>query len=243
VKRSISLGLTLALLAGWTATAGAQEVKNILAKMIEAQGGRKALESVRTSTAFGTLELVQMGLPGSITISQKEPDKMRIDIDLAGLVIIQAFDGAQAWMTDPQSGTSQEMPEALGKNMKRQAMGSDALLNPKKAGIAYTAMGKETIGDKDCYVLEQAFADGLKATLYIDASSGLVLRSKAKSQDPMSGADIDEETVFEDFRKVGGTVAAYKMVVFQNGAEYLRMTISKIEPNAALDDAFFKMVR
>jgi outer membrane lipoprotein-sorting protein len=243
MKRWIYPGLFFALLAGLAAAAGAQEAKDVLAKMIESQGGRKALESVRTSTAAGTMELVQMGLSGSVTMYQKEPDKMRIDIELMGMVITQAFDGSQAWMTDPQSGTSQEMPETLGRNMKRQAAGSDSLLNPEKAGITYTLRGKEKIGDKDCYVLEQSFSDGAQATLLIDASSGLLLRSRAKSQDPVSGGDVDTETVFEDYRKVGESLAAHKMTVFQGGAEYMRMVFSKIEYNAALDDAFFKMIK
>ncbi|MDD8026491.1 MAG: hypothetical protein PHI34_08245 [Acidobacteriota bacterium] len=243
MKRAFSLGLVLALLAGVTVTAGAQEIKDILNKMIEAQGGRAALAGVRTSTASGTLDLVQMGLSGSLTLSQKEPDKMRLDIGLAGMVITLATDGARAWMTDPQTGTSQEMPEALAKDMKRQAMGSDAMLNPAKAGIAYAVLGKDKIEGRDCWVVEQAFADGLKAKLTIDAASGLVLRSKTQSQDPMSGADIDVETVFEDYRETGGITTAHKMTVFQNGAEYLRMTLSRIEYNEALDDDFFRLVK
>ena len=60
MKRAICLGLVLVLISGLAATAGAQEVKDVLAKMIDAQGGRKALESVRTSIASGSMEMVQM---------------------------------------------------------------------------------------------------------------------------------------------------------------------------------------
>lgn len=243
MKRAISLGLALVLLGGLAAIAAAQEAKDVLDKMIEAQGGRKALESVRTSTATGSMELVQMGMAGGITMSQKEPDKIRIDIEIMGLVITQATDGVRAWMTDPQSGSTQEMPEAMGKSLKRQAIGSDSLLAPEKAGLTYALKGREKVGDKDCHVLEQAFADGTTAVLFVDAATGLLVKSRAKAQDPVTGAEVDTETLYDDYRKVGDIRAAFKMTTFQNGAEYLRLTFTKIEANTPIEDAFFKMAK
>jgi outer membrane lipoprotein-sorting protein len=243
MKIATRLAAAVALLAGWAAFAGAQDASVILAKMIEAQGGRRALEAVRTSTAAGTMDMVPLGLSGGLTLFQKEPDKLRIDITMMGLVITQAFDGEKAWMTDPQSGTTQEMPEAMTRSLKRQALGSDSLLNPERVGIAYQAKGGEKVGNKDCLVLEQTFADGTKAMLYVDASTHLLLKSKAKGQDPMSGADVDTETVYSDYRKVGETTAAFKMTTFQNGAEYVRMNFSKIEYNVPMEDAFFKLAK
>lgn len=243
MKISKRIVATLALLCGWASLARAQDASGILAKMIEAQGGRKALEAVRTTIATGSMEMVQMGLAGGLTLYQKEPDKLRIDIEVMGMVITQAFDGEKAWMTDPQSGTTQEMPETMTRSLKRQALGSDSLLDPGKVGIAYAAKGREKVGDRDCFVLEQAFADGTKAALYVDAVSHLLLKSKAKAQDPVSGADVDTETLYSDYRKVGDTTAAFRITSFQNGAEVARMSFSKIESNAPLEDAFFKMVK
>lgn len=234
---------TLAHLCAWASFAGAQDASDILAKMIEAQGGRKALAYVRTSIATGSMEMVQMGLSGGLTLYQKEPDKLRIDIEVMGLIITQAYDGEKGWMTDPQSGTTQEMPEVMTRNLKRQALGSGSLLDPEKAGISYSAKGRAKVGDKDCFVLEQSFADGTKATLYIDAASCLLLKSKAMAQDPVSGADVDTETLYSDYRKVGDTLAAFQLTTFQNGAEFVRMSFSKIEPNASLEDAFFRLVK
>ncbi len=243
MKTSTRMAAVLAALTGLAAFAGAQDASDILAKMIEAQGGRKALEAVRTSTVTGTMDMVPMGISGGLSLFQKEPDKLRLDIAIMGLVISQAFDGEKAWMTDPQSGTIQEMPGTMARSLKRQALGSDALLNPGKAGVAYAAKGREKVGGQDCLVLEQTFADGTAAMLYVDASTYLLLKSQAKAQDPMSGADVDTETFYSDYRKVGGTTAAFKMITYQNGAEYVRLSFVKIEYNAPLEDAFFKLVK
>ena len=72
--------------------------------MIEAQGGRKALAAIKDTTISGTIEMPQMGISGSITIYQKEPDKMRMDMEFMGMVITQAYDGQNAWMVNPADG-------------------------------------------------------------------------------------------------------------------------------------------
>lgn len=243
MKKFPTLALLLSLGTALTVPAYAQDAKDILAKMIDAQGGRKILETLQDTTISGSMEMVQMGLSGSLTMVQKEPDRMRIDIEIMGLIITQAFDGEKAWMTDPQSGATQEMPEALGRDMKRQALGNDAALNPEKYGISYAFKGREKAGDKDCFVLEQTFKDGQTATLFIDAATYLLHKSKARTQDPMGGGEVDTETFFDDYRKVGDTTAAHRMVSFQNGTEQMRMTFSKIVYNTKLEDAFFKMAK
>ena len=56
-----------------TATPGySQTAKEIIQKMIDATGGRKAFESIDDSTITGTMELIQEGLSGEITIYKKE---------------------------------------------------------------------------------------------------------------------------------------------------------------------------
>src|SRR5512136_781666 len=98
-----------------------QTAQDLLKKMIDAQGGRKALEAVKDSTTTGTMELIQMGMSGTITMYQKEPNKMRMDMELMGMVITQAYDGQKGWYTNPQTGTTEEMPEAQAKEAARQA--------------------------------------------------------------------------------------------------------------------------
>jgi outer membrane lipoprotein-sorting protein len=240
MKKFLVAAVLLAVLAGTVQYAQAQDARAVLDKMIEAQGGRAALAAIKDSTTSGTLEMVQMGMNGSVTMYQKEPDKMRIDIELMGMLITQAYDGQKAWMTNPQSGSTEEMPETQAASMRRQAMGSDSVLNPEKWGITYALKGKEKVGDKDYILIEQTYKDGTKAVIYIDPVTYLVARAKAKTQD-MTGAEVEGETVFEDYKKVDGVMVAHKMITYQGGAEFLRMTFSKVTNNSKLEDSFFSM--
>ena len=240
MKKFLVAAVLLAVLAGTVQYAQAQDARAVLDKMIEAQGGRAALAAIKDSTTSGTLEMVQMGMNGSVTMYQKEPDKTRIDIELMGMLITQAYDGQKAWMTNPQSGSTEEMPETQAAGMRRQAMGSDSVLNPEKWGITYALKGKEKVGDKEYILIEQTYKDGTKAVIYIDPVTYLVARAKAKTQD-MTGAEVEGETVFEDYKKVDGVMVAHKMITYQGGAEFLRMTFSKVTNNSKLEDSFFSM--
>lgn len=243
MRKTMIFAMALILLAGAAVNAGAQDVKDILNKMIDAQGGRKALEAVADITISGSLDLIQMGMSGNITIYQKYPDKMRIDMEVMGIMITEVYDGEKAWWTNPQSGGAvEEMPDLIAKNMKRQAFGARAALDPEKFGISYVFKGKEKINDKEYLVLEQSFKDGFKATVYIDPATYLIYKTKAKSVDATgTGGEVDTESVSEDYRNEGGMIIAHKMSTFQSGAAAMTMTYVKISTNSKLEDALFKI--
>jgi outer membrane lipoprotein-sorting protein len=218
-----------------------QDAAGILKKMIEAQGGKKALEAIKDTTVTGTIELIQMGLSGTMTIYQKEPNKMRWDMELMGMVITQASDGETAWMTNPQTGSIEVMPEGLAEDFKRGALGNDSLLNPEKYGITFTYKGKENIEGKDYFVLEQTYSDGHKATQYIDSGTYLTYKSKTTGLNQMSGGEVEIETFLSDYRKVDGTMVPYLMRILQEGTEFMKMTFTKVSLNPGLEDSLFKM--
>jgi outer membrane lipoprotein-sorting protein len=220
-----------------------QTSKEVLEKMIDAQGGRKAMEAAKDTTISGTMELIQQGMNATLTMYQKEPNMMRMDIEVMGMVVTQAFDGQKAWFLNPQTGTTEEMPENLAKEFKRQALGNDSILNPEKYGITYELKGKEKVGDKDCLLLEQTMPDGHKNTLYVDSTSYLALKTKTMTTSQMGGGEVLTETLLSDYRKEGDLMAAHSLTVLQDGAEFARMTLTKITYNSGLQDSLFQMAK
>lgn len=218
-----------------------QEAGEVLERMIEAQGGRKALESIKDTTITGTMELVQQGMNATMTMYQKEPNMMRMDLEIMGMVITQAYDGQKGWYVNPQTGTAQEMDENMNKEFQRQALGNDSLLNPAKYGIAYAYKGKEKVGDKEYLVLEQTMSDGHKSTLYLDPDTHLMARTRTTTLSPTGGGEIQSETILGDYRKEGEVMTAHTMTILQEGAEFARMTLTKMTFNSGLEDSFFQM--
>jgi len=242
VKKSIVLTLSAIIVASTLAAPGYGETaKDVLAKMIEAQGGRKALEAAKDATLSGTFDLVSMGMSGAMTVYSKEPNKVRVDIEVMGMVITQAYDGQVGWFVDPQTGTTQEMPAAQAMEMKRRALGNDAILNPEKVGITYTLKDRETVDKKEYIVLEQKMADGFTSKSYIDPATYLVARQRAKALNPVTQAEADSETILSDYRRVNGLLVAHSSVTYQEGAEMMRITFASVTFNTGLEDGFFAM--
>lgn len=216
-------------------------VKQILEKQIEARGGRKVLEKIKDVTISGSMEMIQFGMSASITIYQKEPDKIRADIEVMGMMITQAYDGKTAWMVNPQTGATEEMTEQQAEDFKRQALGFTASLNPERFGITWSYKGKEKIEDKDYLVLEQTFSDGFKATHYVDPDTYLTYKTKATTLSQMTGVEVESESIFKDYKKVDGVLIAYSQTTFQDGEEFSTMTFTEVSFNTGLEDSFFKM--
>lgn len=240
MRKTILCAVLFLFVAGLAAASlNAQTVQQVMDKMIEAQGGRAALEAIKDTTYSGTAELIQFGMNGTFTMYHKEPDFYRLDMEMMGMVITQAYDGQVAWWVNPQTGSDEVMNEQQSAEIKRQALGNDALFNPAKYGITYQLLPKEKIGDKEYIVLEQAFKDGFKSTMYLDPDTYLVYKTKAKTLS-QAGTEVMAETFMADYQKQQGLVMAMSMNILQDGQEFMRLKMSKVVTNSNLEDVLFK---
>ena len=240
MKKAMIICVLGIFLVSVTATPGySQTAKEIIQKMIEATGGKKAFENIDDSTITGTMELIQQGMSGELTIYKKEPNKMRLDIEIMGMLITQAYDGNLAWWVNPQTGATEEMPANEAASMKRDALPIDATFNPEKYGISFAYKGKETLEGKDHYVVEQTYADGFKVTLYVDCATYLNTKSTGTVSSEMG--DLEFEQFPSDYKKVHGLLIAHKITTYMNGAESRILTITDVQYNTGLEDSLFIM--
>ncbi len=240
MKKYLSSAVLIIFLTGLTSgVLLSQTGQDVLEKMIDAQGGREALEKIKDTTTHATIEIIQMGMTGTLTMYQKEPDKLRMDTEMMGMMMTQAFDGQTAWMDNPQTGI-QKMPEKAGTDFKRQALGNDSILNPEKYGITYEYKGKEKADDKDCQVLEVTYEDGHKVTIFMDASTYLpyLLQTTGLNE---AGVEVDVENILSDYKKVGEIMVPFSILIKQDGMEGVRITVVEVEYNTGLEDSLFEM--
>ena len=216
-----------------------QTAKEIVQKMIDVMGGKKAMENIDDSTLSGTMELIQQGLSGEITIYKKEPGKTRFDLEIMGMGITQAFDGNMAWWVNPQTGATEEMPETEAASMIREALPREAGYNPEKYGITFALKGKEQIEGKDHFVLTQTYPDGFSADLYVDCETYLLTKSKGTISSASGELEFEQHTA--DYKKVNGLMTAHKLTTYINGAEARILTITDIQYNTGLEDSLFVM--
>ena len=241
MKRSLCLTLTgLLVFSFFAGQVYGQSADEVLEKMIQAQGGRDKLASVKDTTVTGSFEMTSMGMSGQTTRYHKEPGFFRMDIEVMGMLITQAYDGETARALNPQTRMTEVMPELQAKYFKKAIYGNEALLNPKKHGISFAYKGKEKIDDKEYHVLEQSFSDGYKVTMYVDPKTFLTYKTKATTLDQMM-METESESIMSDYREVDGMMTAFNMQIFQGGEEFIVFTVSEIKYNTGLEDSLFKM--
>ncbi len=243
MRKIFTLSFVCLMFLSFAAVPGfSQDASGVVEKMIEASGGRKALENIKDTTISGNFDLTQMGMQGMMTIYHKEPNMFRQDIEVMGMLITTAFDGETGWMVNPQSGATEELPEDRQAEASRGALtyGNAVLLYPEKHGVTYKLKGEETVDEVKCLVLEQAFSDGHVVTMYIDAGSHLIHKTKQLSTGQM-GTEVDTEVVFSDYKDVDGMPAPHLVTIYQDGEEFAVMTVSEIKYNSGMEDSLFKM--
>jgi len=217
----------------------AQTAQEILKKMVEVQGGKKALESVKDMTLSGNIEIVQQGMTGTVTVYKKEPDKRRTNVEVMGFIVTQAYDGQTAWGTNQQTFATEVFSGEEAASLKRESLPLVSSLYPEKYGISFAYKGKEKIESKDYFVLEESYPDGFKATIYVDSETYLPYKTKAKTMTQMGEVEIEQFD--SDYKKVDGMIIAHSIVTYYSGQQYIKITISKVSLNTGLDDSLFKM--
>ncbi len=222
------------------AAPGNKESMAVVGKLIAAMGGRKVLESIKDTTISGTVEIVQYGRTLPMIIYQKEPNKVRADFTLteANMTFIQAFDGEKGWITNPQTGATEEMGDGQARELARRAGETNALLHPQKAGVTFALKPRAVLEGKDYVVLEETWADGHKITFFLDPETSLPYKTETRTLDE-SGAEVDAEIYSSNYQKAGGTMVAFSIRLLTNGAESRRTTVTAVAYNTNLDDALF----
>jgi len=215
-----------------------QTLDKIIKEMIQAHGGKAAIENIKDMKITGTIEVPQQGLSVSFTQYKKEPDKRRIEMKVVDTVQVQGFDGKTAWELNPQTGKAVEIPGKDAADIKRGSLALGWILNPEKYGISLVYKGREKIDGKYYIVLEQVYADGDKTVLYVDPETYLTFMIKSKMLDEMM-VEAEIETFLSDYKSVKGYIMAHKMISYLRGKEYMRMIYKKVKLNTGLRDHLF----
>ena len=80
-----------------------QTADELVSKNIEAKGGLDKIKAVKTLRITGRAEQSD-NPPVGVIIEHERPDEIRQDIIVAGMTMVQAYDGKEGWMIQPFGG-------------------------------------------------------------------------------------------------------------------------------------------
>ena len=209
--------------------------QEVLAKYVQAIGGRANYEKIKSRVTKGTQEIPAAGIKGTFEIYAAAPDKIANKSVIPGIgEFIDRFDGQTAWSNNPIQGSRDKIGEELAQaklinNFYRE-------INLEKLYPKMELKGTEKIGASEAYVVV-ATPDNLPSeTFYFDTKSGLLLRQDATLITPEGKTPI--RSFFEDVREVDGVKMPFKIRTVLPQFEVI-LTTTEVKNNAAVTDAMF----
>jgi hypothetical protein len=228
----LTLILSVALLAGCSGYGGKVEdsgpltAERILAKSIEASGGRKAMEKHSGMKMTGTFALPAMGVSAPIEVYQKAPNLnyTLIKSDMFG-TIESGSNGEVHWEKSMMSGSKIKEGEEAAV-AERQATFNMAL-HWDKFYTGAELMGEEDLDGKMCYKIVATPKVGEPETSWYDMETFLPVKSEMTMNSEMGSISI--EMHFSDFRPVDGVLVPFETRQILMGMQEMTVTMESME--------------
>jgi len=209
--------------------------QEVLAKYVQAIGGRVNNEKIKSRLMKGSLEIPAAGIKGTFENYAAAPGKSLNKATLAGVgEIVEGFDGTTAWSINPIQGNRDKQGEELAQTKLTYNFYRE--VNLDKLYPKVELKGMEKLGDKDVYVIVGTPESLPSETFYFDTKTGLLLRQDSTIISPEG--KMPTKTFFEDVREVDGIKIPFKIRSVLPQFEIV-VTITEVKNNVSVEDAMF----
>jgi outer membrane lipoprotein-sorting protein len=240
VKKSCALVLSLAvvLLAG-AGLAQAMDADELIAKNLEAMGGKDKLQALQTTKAIGKFLIQGMEIP--FTMTQQRPNLLRIDAEAMGMSIVQAYDGEKGWSINPMAGATE--PQLMGENenkaFKLQADMDGGLVNYAEKGYTVEYLGEEDVEGTPCHKMRLDTKQDIVIDMFMDKEYFLLI--KMANTMMMDENKVETQTYMSDFQEVNGLVVPFAIETRMGDMVVNQIQIEAMEQNVEVDPTIFVM--
>ncbi|MCA1652883.1 MAG: hypothetical protein LC656_01475 [Sphingomonadales bacterium] len=237
----------LALLIGTAPIAAfaqtAPTAAELVAKNLAARGGAPALAAISSLDLKG-----KFIAPGDFKLTYHETrarapggDRLRDDLAIQGLTIVQAYDGQSGWKINPFQGRkdAERMSADEARAQGDAAMIDGPLLASLHDGSTVRYLGREDFDGTNGYKLQVRQRDGDQYDYLLDPDTFLEIRATETRQ--VRGAPSITEYEFGDYEKVGGVYYPMAVDSWQPSSpdQRVRILIASAAANTAVDPAMF----
>lgn len=217
------------------AQAPAPPVKTLVERHLQALGPFQKIQSRRVR--LKVTGLTPFELP--VVTETCRPNLLRKEVNIQGQVQVSAYDGQDAWKTDPfvpgggkpMTVTPSERADLLEESV------FDPLL--ADAGLPVAYLRTEVLPGGPAHVVKVVTRSGVETLLFLDAKTFLEVKRVQKKA--VNGRLVDIETTFGDVRWVQGTPIPHRMEIRIPGMPTpIVIRLDSIELNATMDIRRFK---
>lgn len=218
----------------------AQTADDIIAKHIEAIGGKAKLSSIKSIYVESTTEVMGNEAPTITYILNGKA--YRSETDFNGQKIIQCITDKGGWAINPMTGNTkpQVIPDEQLKGSKEQLKAGGPLFDYAARGSQVELQGKDTANGVNAYKIKLTTKDSSIVTYYIDPATYYIVRTVNRVS--AGGQDVETRINFSNYQKTDfGYVIAMKQELILPQGLTLNITNKKVEINKDIDPGIFEM--
>ena len=216
-----------------------QTAEEIVAKHIEASGGKEKWSGIKSMVLESSTEVMGNEMASKTTVANGK--SFRSESDFNGQQIVQVVNEKSGWSINPFSGTGspEAMPAEMYNSISEQIFLPDPLLDYQARGSKVTLEGKEKVGEVDAYKLKYTNSGNSETTFFIDPATHYVVRTLKKAD--VMGQEVTVTSDYSDYKKTEEGVVIPYTTNIDMGQFALTVKVNKVDFNTEIDPSLFEM--
>jgi hypothetical protein len=246
IQRCAPLALAFMMAAGLTLRAADQgEVQAIIDKSIKAHGGEEKLAKLKAVTMRfkGTVQTMGMAIPfsGEIVIQGSDQTRTALDVEVNGqkITIVNVLNRKKGW-NKVDDNTTDMTPEQLTEAQEGALHNYVTMLAPlKNKTFTLASLGEVQVENRPALGIRVSSKGHRDVNLYFDKDTYLLVKTDTRVKDEESGMEVNQETIYGDFKEIDGIKESMKIAVKKDGKPFVEGTVEHIKREEKLDDSIF----
>ena len=241
-----SLGMALALyLTGVARADDKGDAGAIIDKAISALGGEAiASKKGMTSKAKGTFYGLGDGIPYTSETAVQWPGCQRnnVEAEVNGQKFIRltVVNDGKAWVK-----TNGDLMVLEGEQLEEAkeevyAAGVSTIFPLKNKSFKITSLGESKVDGHAVTGIKVAHKGHRDISLFFDKDTGLLVKTERRVKDVQgSGDEVNQETLYSDYKEVDGSKLAAKITIKREGKKFIEQENSDMKLSDKLDPKLF----
>jgi hypothetical protein len=213
------------------------DVKALVDKVIEAYGGKEAIDRVKSIFIRGKITAFMPVDEGAYTIYFKMPGKLRVHIAYQNYTEDRILNGRRGYQGNdgvPLHEVSGIRYLSIAYQYKAQDIPYGLLHNAYR--LSYK--GKESVNAVPVEVLGLEDEDGPSMKIYIDTKNFLIVKISGLFY--VGGTETSLSSEFGDFRRLDGMEFPFTIVNYAGGQKVADTRMEEYKINTGIDDSVFE---